>query len=383
MPPTPGNVVPFRKPSAPWKPPRWLKPWLWQTVVGWVIVANIAIYLAMVVVARGNGLLTSFPGAVTDWFGVLHPLKIRYEPWRLITAAFLHANLLHVLFNLLIFGYVGPRAEAAFGRGRFAALYLGAALSGTLVSWGWHTLYPATSLGASGAVAGMIAALFALAYKASGWNSPTTKQYLYWSLGMIIVGILLSRGSGVDNAAHIGGWIGGAGISWLFAGRRPWKPRIERAVLVVGSLVVVGSLARALTAGSIDVGPLVPKDVLEVQERMRAQEWAEAEAAAQTAIDAHRGDAYETILRIARAEALLTLGEKDAAKTELLAAERSRPSADENAGMALLWEQLGDLEKARLLAYRAKLANRLYAPLHERLKAGGSATPEASPASEE
>ncbi len=372
--PPPGNVVPFRKPRKPWQPPKWLKPWLWQTVTGWVIVANVAIYLAMVVMARGGGILTPFPAVVPERFGLLVPPKVPFEPWRLLTCTFLHANLLHVAMNLLILGYIGPRLETAFGKARFALLYLGAALSGSLASWGWNTLFPGTSLGASGAVNGVIGGLFALSWRAAGWHSPLTKQWLYWSVGMVLAGVFLSR-SGVDNAAHVGGWLGGAGIAYLFAGRQPWKGALERATLAAGSLAVVASLGLALTTGSTGSLALGPADVAEAEERVEAGEYELAEIAAAKAISAHEGDAYETSLRILRAYSLLKLERKDEAVVELASAEKSGPAPHENAAIAELWEIAGDLEKARKAAYRAKLEDSRYAPLHERLKALGEASP--------
>ena len=143
--PPPDNVVPFRKPprrdgsSGPLiRLPGWIKPWLWQTVTGRLILANVAIWVAMVATSFGSGIFGSFPLSLTIMWGSMDPALVPREPWRLISSFFLHGSALHIVMNMVILWYLGMRLEGAFGKGRFLALYLGAGLSGAIVSFVWH-----------------------------------------------------------------------------------------------------------------------------------------------------------------------------------------------------------------------------------------------------
>ncbi len=78
------------------------------------------------------------------------------EWWRLVTSAFLHANLIHIAFNMLMLWWFGQALESALGRGRFVGVYLVSALAG---SAGALLLSPDSyTLGASGAVFGILGA---------------------------------------------------------------------------------------------------------------------------------------------------------------------------------------------------------------------------------
>jgi membrane associated rhomboid family serine protease len=108
--------------------PRWIPAWLLETATGWLILANVFIWLVMVVIAQrvaiGAGIIRPFPGAMTLAWGANVPPLVPSEPWRLVTSAFLHANLMHLAGNMFVLWYLGQRLEGAFGRGRFLLLYM-------------------------------------------------------------------------------------------------------------------------------------------------------------------------------------------------------------------------------------------------------------------
>ncbi len=81
-----------------------------------------------------------------------------YDYWPLITNAFLHGGWLHIIFNMWFLWIFGPAMEARFGRFLFVLLYLGGALSANMVQIATHPMSPAPVLGASGAIAAVIAA---------------------------------------------------------------------------------------------------------------------------------------------------------------------------------------------------------------------------------
>ncbi len=355
----PGNVVPFRQRRVPssFGPPRGLPPWLWRTVVGWLVVANVAVWLATVIASRGAGILSNVPSATTIRFGSLVPPLVLDEPWRLITSTFLHGNLLHVAMNLFGLHWLGTRLEGAFGRARFLLLYLGAGAAGAVVSAAWHALVGGSSVGASGAVLGLLGALVSLTAAATGWRSPTTVTWRNTAIGIVAVGLLagaVHSGPAIDNAGHLGGLIGGFALARLFAGRPAWRGTLERAVLAGGGLLVAGCFLLALTRGASlqeAVAASIPESVTAAQRALVEEDWPAAEAALAEAI---RRNPNPT-LRLLRAQALDRLERRDEAREELLAAARVADDPALLEALAVELEAHQEAEAARKASIQARL----------------------------
>ncbi|HXI13829.1 MAG TPA: rhomboid family intramembrane serine protease [Thermoanaerobaculia bacterium] len=148
--------------------------------------------------------------AVLYRMGAIHPdLFQDGEYWRLFAAMFLHAGVLHVALNLWALFQIGTIFESMFGPGRFALTYL---LSGLAASIASAVLPPhGLSVGASGAIFGIIGALILAIRRSPHWrNQPwakgLTQQLLFWAGANIVIGFTIPR---IDNAAHLGGFIMG------------------------------------------------------------------------------------------------------------------------------------------------------------------------------
>jgi rhomboid protease GluP len=133
------------------------------------------------------------------------------QPWRLVSSLFLHGSLLHLAFNMLALWQVGQLVERIFGSLRFTGLYLLSGIAGSLASVMWNP--HVNSVGASGAIFGIIGGLFAFIGRANSGVPPTVVQDLRGAIGPFL---LFNIGAGflyphTDNAAHIGGLVGG----WL------------------------------------------------------------------------------------------------------------------------------------------------------------------------
>ena len=124
------------------------------------------------------------------------------EWYRLITAAFLHGNLLHLGFNMFVLWYVGAPVEQAIGRGRFLALYIVSGLAG---SAGAIILDPhAVTVGASGAIFGILGAALVL---------EAQRNYVLGgqAAGLIVVNLVLTFAiPNISIGGHVGGLLGGA-----------------------------------------------------------------------------------------------------------------------------------------------------------------------------
>ena len=170
-------------------------------ITGLIIAVNVIILALMY--------LNGYPGDI--WvprsFGAIYPPWVfEYgQWWRLFTAMFVHFGAAHLAantFGLLIFG---TRVERYFGRVRFCLIYLFAGLLGSVFSIFISQGYAA---GASGAVYALVGALFAYTRL-----TKRSIEFMNWYLMFTYIGIGIAMGfatPGIDNAAHIGGLIGGA-----------------------------------------------------------------------------------------------------------------------------------------------------------------------------
>lgn len=166
-----------------------------------------------------EGLITGFtPRVLVDLGANYGLLVISGEYWRLITGAFLHANLVHLLFNMMVLFDVGPAVEEMYGQHRFLILYLFSAVTGSLASFWWRFPYN-LMVGASGALFGLIGVMVAYGYKhRTALAEQIKSMYLRWAIYGLIFGLIMP---GVDNAAHIGGLLGGALFGFLVSEMPP------------------------------------------------------------------------------------------------------------------------------------------------------------------
>jgi membrane associated rhomboid family serine protease len=169
------------------------------TVTKVLVAANVVVYL--LAVASSSGGFSPSDQFIIEW-GLFGPAVADGEWWRLITAAFLHANLIHILFNMLMLWWFGQALEAAVGPVRFAGIYAVSALAG---SAGALLLAPETfTVGASGAVFGILGAGLVL------------ERQQIWvfggsALGVVVLNVVFSfLISSISIGGHIGGLVGGA-----------------------------------------------------------------------------------------------------------------------------------------------------------------------------
>ncbi|MAF52720.1 MAG: hypothetical protein CL694_06875 [Chloroflexi bacterium] len=178
-------------------------------------------------------LLTQAVGAVDDAndsetllrFGAMFgPNIVQGEYWRLFTAMFLHAGIMHLAFNsfgLLIFGM---QVERFFGHARFTAVYVLAGLAGSAASFMFNS--GGVAVGASGAIFGILGALVAFFVNHKDMLGEMGRQSLTGLL--VLAGINLVVGistPGIDNFAHVGGF--GAGFALGMALGPHYRPIIS------------------------------------------------------------------------------------------------------------------------------------------------------------
>lgn len=174
-------------------------------------------------------------------FGSL-PLLVafRSEYYRLITAAFLHANLFHLLFNMGALLIFGSQVERLVGRARFLVVYLMAAVGGSVCSM---VFQPTVSLGvgASGALFGVLGAYLAVARTHRLEVRPI----------LTIIGINLGYGfiePAIDNWAHLGGLAVGLLLGLALVAADRLKPPVRHAAQAAAVLAVSAVMVLVLDA---------------------------------------------------------------------------------------------------------------------------------------
>ena len=125
--------------------------------------------------------------------------------WTLLTAIYLHGGLLHIFFNVMWIRNLGPVASDAYGPARAFVLFNISGAAGFLVS---NTMSGAPTIGASGAIFGLLTAL--IVYGQKRGQSMLTKQLWQWAIILGVFGFVMPS---VNNWAHGGGFVGG----WLAA----------------------------------------------------------------------------------------------------------------------------------------------------------------------
>ena len=166
-------------------------------------------------------------------FGELDLVPIRVaaqgEYWRLLTAAFLHIGLLHLLVNMLALAVVGPALERLFGAWRFLTLYLVGALGGSVAVYLFDAPVSAVA-GASGAIFGLFAATLIVLR-----NLGLDARFMVLA---VVVNFAVSFAPGISLLGHAGGFIAG-GLCALALVHPPKKSRTPVQILVVGVLLAI------------------------------------------------------------------------------------------------------------------------------------------------
>lgn len=191
--------------------------------VGIVLVACVAIHIAVLILKWTAPDLAYKVVA----YGALTPALILYQPWTLVTMAFLHspATLFHLLFNMVALASIGPWLERALGTVRFGLLYLFSLLAGSVIFVVHALLFgdpQIPALGASGAIMGVVVGfgfVFPEAELRLFGVAPFKAKNIVWvAIGMDLIAVIFQAHIAVT--VHLGGMIG----AWLYL-RRPWNRR--------------------------------------------------------------------------------------------------------------------------------------------------------------
>ena len=178
--------------------------------------------------------------SATDPTNGLNQLELSYgmNPWaiaaqneyyRLFTSMFLHENLLHIGFNMLVLWMLGPQLEQVLGHVRYTTLYVVAGLGGAVASF-WFSPVTIVGIGASGAIFGLMGAYVVV--------GRALRADISQVIGLIAINVVIGfLGGSIDWRAHLGGLATGALVAAVFA----FAPARQRVVVQVVGVVLVAA----------------------------------------------------------------------------------------------------------------------------------------------
>ncbi len=207
-------------------------------IIACVVLYALALGLDLPAALQGGNILSmlspSPQSLVKLGMGGFYPL-IQGEWWTLLTATYLHASILHILFNMLWLRQLGPFVESLFGPSRFIIIYTVSGVSGALVS----ALIGKTPffVGASGAVFGLFAALIYYGIRRGGtFGTAIFRQMLFWAAIGLFLGFTRS---GVDNLGHIGGILGGVLSAWVLGYQERQQQKLAHHLVALLTLALI------------------------------------------------------------------------------------------------------------------------------------------------
>jgi rhomboid protease GluP len=208
-----------------------------------IIYVNVAIFIYSLLISRGgmgggfNPLHFLSPssrglaalGATGTW------VDISAGWWTFLTANYLHGGALHIFFNMMALYQIGPLVARLYGTYRFFVIYTVSGVAGFIVSY-LTGVY--ITVGASAALLGLIGAAIYYGKSRGGlFGEAVYKQIGGWAIAIIILGFLIPQ---INNSAHIGGLVFGAGSAYLLGYNE--KKRENAAHRIIAGFCMVSTL---------------------------------------------------------------------------------------------------------------------------------------------
>jgi membrane associated rhomboid family serine protease len=220
-----GNAT-VRRASAPYGGRIVARPGVVSLILG---LLNVIAFVVTVATAPGG--LTGNTGSKLFDELELVPVRVAVdgEYWRLLGSAFLHIGLLHLAGNMLALAIVGPALERVFGWWRFLAIYLVAALGGSVAVYLFGSPFGAVA-GASGAIYGLFAATLIVVRKLG-----LDARFMVLAVAL---NFAVSFAPGISLLGHLGGFISG-GLLTLAMVYAPKASRTSLQILAIGVLVAI------------------------------------------------------------------------------------------------------------------------------------------------
>jgi membrane associated rhomboid family serine protease len=197
-----------------------------------IIAINVVVFFL-----EGFGTNTSVVDRFAMWPDGVH---FYHQYYRAFTALWLHADFVHIFFNMIALLIVGPALEVLLGKVRFLALYLLAGLGGSVAS---YILSPhnEVGIGASGAIMGVLGAYVVIGLRRRLPVAPV--------IGLLVLNFLIGFSGNIDWRAHLGGVVTGSVLAFVYDYAGGLRDQKMALVLTVGgSVATLAVLALLITS---------------------------------------------------------------------------------------------------------------------------------------
>ena len=195
-----------------------------------IILACVVMYI---ILGINNGNFLTFSATSLAIFGGNNLLLVQNgEVWRILTSAFLHVGLIHLVVNMYSLAIIGTQVETFIGKWKFLFIYFISAIGGNLLSLVFSQAN-VVSVGASGALFVLMGALLYFGYHYRLYLSEAIRNQI---IPIILINLLIGFiVPGIDNVAHIGGLIGGYLASMAFG----IENKSEKRDMINGWIVLI------------------------------------------------------------------------------------------------------------------------------------------------
>ena len=178
-----------------------------------IIAINVVMYLITAYLSysyAGGSIFNSDTNVLVSLGAKVNSLITQGQYFRLISCMFLHGGIVHLGVNMYSLYAIGPMVENVYGKFKYIAIYFISGICASIFSYVFST---SVSIGASGAIFGLLGAVLVFAIKSKG---KTGNEFIRSILSVIFINIFIGATlPNIDNFAHVGGLLGGMIISYL------------------------------------------------------------------------------------------------------------------------------------------------------------------------
>jgi rhomboid protease GluP len=211
-----------------------------QPITTTLVGMNVAVFVVMTL--TGISPVEPTIPQLLKWGANFGPLSLGTQPWRMLASNYVHIGIIHIALNMWCLWNLGFLAERVFDPWTYVLTYTVCGLAGSLSSLWWHPL--TVGAGASGAIFGLAGALIAALYLG---HLPISKQAIQGTLKSLLIfaGYNLFFGAairGIDNSAHIGGFVAGLILGAVLAKHLTASPEVRdgwrRGVFIAAAVML-------------------------------------------------------------------------------------------------------------------------------------------------
>jgi len=207
-------------------------------VVTYALIAiNVAVYLIGVAASSGTSVM-DLAGSFDAKYSLFTPYVGNGQWYRIVTGGFMHAGILHLAMNMWALYILGPQLEALLGRARYLLIYAASLLGGGLGVVLLYSQGQGATVGASGAIFGLLGAFVAV-HLAVGQNPLRTGIGQLIGLNLLITFLI----PGISIGGHIGGLVSGLVVTYVLVAGRPVRDQSHGEQIARGAAVAVLGLA--------------------------------------------------------------------------------------------------------------------------------------------